>query len=139
MRHTDTNFLGAVTPNALNRLGHHRDQALATFKAKTLRSRVFTTQGALQTLCTVQLPQNIQALLRTEFGRTTHRLHATHDPVSLLGIDNVHEFGAHLRAIGCLKIRPDLRQRRLSTPEIHGAYLKRCIQVCVAELVKAQR
>ena len=139
MRHTDTNFLGAVTPNALNRLGHHRDQALATLKAKTLRSRVFATQRALQTLRAVQLPQNIQTLLWAEFGRTAHRFHATHDPVPLLGIDNVHEFCSHLRAIGCLKIRPDLRQRRLSTPEIHGAYLKRCIQICVAQLVKAQR
>ena len=31
VRHADTDFFGAIPPDPLNRLAHHRDEALATF------------------------------------------------------------------------------------------------------------
>ena len=40
MRHADANFLGAIATDALNGLGHHRDQALTTLETKALGARI---------------------------------------------------------------------------------------------------
>ena len=63
VRHTNTNFFGTVTADSLNRLTHHRYEALPTLETKPLGSGVFRTQRSLETLCTVQLPQDVEPLL----------------------------------------------------------------------------
>ncbi len=40
MRHADANFLGTIAADALNGLGHHRDQALTTLETKALGARI---------------------------------------------------------------------------------------------------
>ena len=63
MRHTNTDFFGTVTADSLNRLTHHRYEALSTLETKPLGSGVFRTQRSLETLRTVQLPQDVEPLL----------------------------------------------------------------------------
>ena len=40
MRHTNADFLGAITTNSLNSLSHHGNQAFAALEAKSLGARV---------------------------------------------------------------------------------------------------
>ena len=63
VRHTDADFLGTVTADSLNGFSHHWYQTLSALETKPLGARIFRAQRALETLCTVQLPQDIEPML----------------------------------------------------------------------------
>ena len=63
VRHANTDFFGPVTADALNGFSHHWYQTLSALETKPLGARILGAQRALETLCTVQLPQNIEPLL----------------------------------------------------------------------------
>ena len=44
VRHTDDNFLCPVATDSLYRLGHHGDQAFASFKSEALGTRILRGQ-----------------------------------------------------------------------------------------------
>ena len=124
VRHTNTDFLGPVTADPLNRFTHHRYQALSTLKTEPLGAGIFRAQRALETLSTVQLTQDIEPLFGGKIGRTAHRFHAAHDPMPLLGIHNVHELRAHGAAIGGGQVVTNVCQRGFGPTEVDGAHLK---------------
>ena len=58
--------------------------------------------------------------------------------MTLLGVDDVHEFRAHRAAVSRSEISPDLSQGRFGTPEVHRAHLKSGVEVSFTQLVKGQ-
>ncbi len=94
VRHTDDDFLHALSASLLHQLVHHRNQALAAFQGKAFLTDVAGVQVTLQPLGGDQPVQQLLALRRIQLQPGALTLQAFLNPAFLSGLVDVHVLGA---------------------------------------------
>src|SRR5690606_7766646 len=120
---------------ALDDLVDHRNQALAAFQAEALGARVLGAQVLFQTFGGSQALQQVGLGFRRIGRATTHALEALGEPLALLGVGDVVEFGADGAAIGLLQRLHDLAQSRHILADVQLASLERGVQIRLGQSV----
>ena len=136
MGHADHAVLHAVTGGfGQNRL-HGRDERLAPFQTKALLTDVAGVQITLQAFGGRQALEN-GAATRRRIGRARAALfELLLPPALLLGVRDVHKFGADRTAVGFPQGGEERAQRHLACAEIGVGDVKFGIEVSVRETVK---
>ncbi len=127
--HADDDFLGPVGTAALDHLRQHGNQAFAALQAEALGAGILGAQGLFQTLGLDQAAQQLQLHFPAVIRRRAHGLHPLHDPVTLLGIDDVHELGADRVAVGALQGVQDFTQGRIGLADVQAAGLEDRVEI----------
>src|SRR6478672_13859548 len=111
MRHADDDLLEPELTAALDHLLERRHQGLAAVEPEPLGAGIFHVEEALEDLCLDQLLEDRLLAFRGEADGTLGKLDALLDPSPLLGIGDMHVFGADMLTIAALQDVEDLAQR----------------------------
>ena len=112
MRHAEHDFLDAQLAGLLDDRLDQRDGALGALEGEPLGAHVLDVQEALEALGLVELREDFLLFVVGQLGGVARALDALLNPRLLVGILDVHELDADLRAIGLLDHRQHLAQRR---------------------------
>ncbi len=137
--HADDDFLGTVGAGALDDLVEQRNQALATFQAETLGTRILGTQVLLQTFGSGKTLEQMALDLRRKLRTATHAFQALDEPAALLGIDDVHVFRADGAAIGFLQSVDDFAQSGLAVDHGQVTGAEHGVEISVGQTVIVDR
>src|SRR5258708_353724 len=111
MRHADDDLLEPEQSGALYQLLVRGHQGLAAVEPQSLGAGIFHVEAALKDLSLDQLPEDRLLAFRGEADGTVGKLDVLLDPGPLLGIGDMHVFGADMLTIAALQDVEDLAQR----------------------------
>ncbi len=137
--HADDDFLGAIGTGTLDDLVQQRNQALATFQTKTLGPRILGTQILFQTFGGGQALEQVALDFRRESRTTTNAFQTLHEPVALLRIDDVREFGANGATVCLLQRLMNFTQRCLVLAQRQITGAEHGVQVRVGQTIVVDR
>ena len=113
MRHADDDFLDARGPASLHDVVEQRDQCVAALEREPLLADILCVQIALESLCSRELPQEVQALVIREAVMKPSVLEAVLKPQALFARRNVRELRADAPGIDVPQLLQELRQLHL--------------------------
>ncbi len=137
--HTDDDFLVAVRTRALNDFIQQRNQALATFQAKTLGTRILGTQVFFQAFSGGEALEQMATHFGGKRRAAAHALQTLLEPLALLGIDNVGELGADGAAVGLLQGFLDFTQGCFFLADVELTGTEGGIQIGIGQAVMIDR
>ncbi len=117
MGHADDDLADAELAAALDHLLERRHERLAAVQPEALGAGIFHVEKALEGLGLDQLVEDRLLALRGEAHLLVQPLDALLDPAALLGVGDVHVFGADMLAIGPPQNVEDLAERGEFEPE----------------------
>src|SRR5262245_4873032 len=117
MRHADDDLLQPELAAALDHLFQRRHHRFAAVEPKPFCSSVFHVEEALENLRLDQLLENRLLAFRREADGIFGELDALLDPGPLLGIGDVHVFGADMLTVAALEDFEHLAERAELKPK----------------------
>src|SRR5699024_5984757 len=108
VRHTDDNFIAALTRSGVNDGVHQRNQCFSALKREALLADVLGLQEVFECFCSVDLLQDVLLL---SVGRLRHAsFEAVAQPLALIAVEDVRVFGTNLEGVGRAQAREYLTQ-----------------------------
>ena len=141
MRHADHRLHAALLAEALQRFVQHADQRFRAFEAEALGAREARVQVPLQPFGGAQAVEDVEPRFGGKSRRAVRGFEAFAHPKLLLGVRDVHVFGAEGAAVDALQGRHDVAQRGARgglLEELRRAGVEHGVQVRVREAVVAQ-